>query len=329
MLDLGRGIANLDIGHGVRAAVLAEQQRIALGEIAHALGIGSNANQPAIGVLALASRDALGNNGRAAALAVVDHLGAGVGLLVIVGDRDRIEFADRILAIEDAAGIFPGDRAAGLDLGPADLAALALAQRALGDEVVDPALALGVARVPVLHCRILDLGIVERDQFDHRGVKLVLVALRRGAAFEVGNVGALVGHDQGAFELPGVFGIDPEIGRQLHRAAHALWNVDEGPVGKDRAVQGGKEVVMHRHDLAEPALHQVRVFADRFRNRKEDHPGLFQFLAEGGGDRNRIEHRIDRHLARAFHPGEHLLLFERNAQLFIDLEDLGIDLIEA
>ena len=52
-------------------------------------------------------------------LAVVDHLGAGIGLLVIVGHRDRIEFADRILAVQHAAGIFPGDRAAGLDLGPA------------------------------------------------------------------------------------------------------------------------------------------------------------------------------------------------------------------
>ena len=213
MLDLGRGIANLDIGHGVRAAVLAEQQRIALGEIADPFGARRNADQPAVGVLALAGADPLRHDGRAAAPPVVDHLGAGIGLLVIVGHRDRIELTDRILAVEDAAGIFPGDRAAGLDLGPADLAALALAQRALGDEVVDPALALSIAGIPVLDRAVLDLGIVERDQFDHRGVELVLVALRRGAAFEVGDVGALVGHDQGAFELPGVFGIDPEIGR--------------------------------------------------------------------------------------------------------------------
>ena len=47
---------------------------------------------------------------------------------------------------------------------------------------------------------------------DHRGVQLVLVAHRRGAAFEVGDVAALVGDDQGALELAGVLGIDAEIG---------------------------------------------------------------------------------------------------------------------
>ena len=58
---------------------------------------------------------------------------------------------------------------------------------ALGDEVVDAAPALRVAGVPVLHRRVLDLGVVERDQLDHRGVQLVLVALRRGAALEVAD----------------------------------------------------------------------------------------------------------------------------------------------
>ena len=56
------------------------------------------------------------------------------------------------------------------------LALRAAAIAALGDEIVDAAVALGVARIPVLHGRIFDLGVVERDQFDHRGVQLVLVA---------------------------------------------------------------------------------------------------------------------------------------------------------
>ena len=86
------------------------------------------------------------------------------------------------------------------------------AQRALGDEIEDPALALGVARIPVLDGRVFHLGILVREDLDHRGVELVLVAHRRGAAFEVGDVAALVGDDQGALELAGILGIDAEIG---------------------------------------------------------------------------------------------------------------------
>ncbi len=59
MLDLRAGVADFDIGDGVRAAQRPEQQRIALGEIAHALGIGRNAHQPAIGVVAVSGADAL------------------------------------------------------------------------------------------------------------------------------------------------------------------------------------------------------------------------------------------------------------------------------
>jgi hypothetical protein len=55
----------------------------------------------------------------------------------------------------------------------------AAAVAALGDEIVDAALALGVARIPVLHRRILDLGVVERDQLDHRGMQ---AGSRRAAA---------------------------------------------------------------------------------------------------------------------------------------------------
>src|SRR5690606_13044144 len=287
------------------------------------------ADEAAVGVVALAGADALGDDRRTAALAVVDHLGAGVGLLEVVGDRDRVELADRILAIEDAARVLPGDGRAGLDLGPRDLGPRALAQAALGDEVVDPALALGVAGIPVLDSRILYLGIVERDQLDHRGVELVLVALRGGAAFEVGHIGALVGDDQRPFELAGVFGVDAEVGAELHRAAGPFGHVDEGAVGEDRAVEGGEVVVALRHDTAEPLLHQLRMLADRLADGKEDDAGLLQFLAERGGDRNAVEHRIDRDLARAFDAGEDLLLLDRDAELLVNLADLGIDLVEA
>ena len=142
----------------------------------------------------------------------MDHLGAGIGLLVIVGDRDRIKFADAVFAVEDAAWIFPCHRAAGFNLRPADLAVPPLAQSAFGDEIIDAALAFVVAGIPVLHGAVLDLGIIKRDQLYHRGMQLILIAHRRGAAFEIADIAALVGDDQRAFELASIFRIDAEIG---------------------------------------------------------------------------------------------------------------------
>ena len=86
----------------------------------------------------------------------------------------------------------------------------ATAVAALGDEVIDAALPLLVARIPVLDGRVFDLGILQRDQLDHRRMELVLVAHRCRAAFEIGYVGAAIGDDQGALELAGVALIDAE-----------------------------------------------------------------------------------------------------------------------
>src|SRR5579862_4064771 len=100
----------------------------------------------AIGVVGFAGGDALGNDAARGVLAEMQHLGSRVDLLAAVGNRDRIEFAARIVALEDAARIFPGDRRAGLDLRPGNLRTVAAAVTALGDEVEDAALAVGIAR---------------------------------------------------------------------------------------------------------------------------------------------------------------------------------------
>src|SRR3982075_2128911 len=204
MLEQRRGILGFDIGHGVGAAFVADQERVAGGEIARAGGLAVRGDEAAIGVLGNAGRDTLGDDPARGVLAEMDHLGAGIDLLVAVRNRDRIKFTARIVAAQDAARIFPGDRRSRLDLGPGNLRIVATAIAALGDEIVDATLAFGVAGVPVLHRRIFDLGIVERDQFDHGGVQLVFVALRRGAALEVADVGAIGGDDQRAAELSGV-----------------------------------------------------------------------------------------------------------------------------
>src|SRR3546814_4991116 len=161
---------------------------------------------------AASGADALADDLAFGALADVDHLGAGVGLLAVVGERDRVELAGRVVAQQHAARVFPGDRRAGLDLGPGDLAAVAAAFGALGDEVVDAADAVLVAGIPVLHGRVLDLGVFQRHQLDDRSVQLVLVADRKGAALQVGDVAAVLADDQGPLELAGVAGVDAEIG---------------------------------------------------------------------------------------------------------------------
>ena len=141
--------------------------------------------------------------------------------------------------------------------------------------------------IPVLHGRVLHLGVLERHDLDHRRVQLAGVALRRGAALEVADVGALVGDDQRPLELPGVLGIDPEVGRELHRAAHARRHVDERAVGEHRRVQRRVEVVAVRHDGAEIFPHQLRMLAHRLGDRAEDHPGLGQLRLEGRADATR------------------------------------------
>src|SRR5215472_15061072 len=150
VLHAGRAVAALDIGRRVRTALVADEQGIALRVIPGIGGARKDAHQAAIGVLRLASGDALRDDRRARVLADMDHLRAGIGLLVVVGDRDRVKLSDGVLALEDAARILPGDGRAGLDLRPGDLRAATAAGAALGHEVVDATLAAGVARIPVL-----------------------------------------------------------------------------------------------------------------------------------------------------------------------------------
>ena len=101
-------------------------------------------------------------------------------------------------------------------------------------------------------------------------MQLIFIAHGRGAAFEVADIGTLVGDDQRALELAGVALVDTEVGGELHRAAHARGNVDERAIGKDSAVEGGEVIVGHRYDGAQIFFHEVRVRMHSFRDRAED-----------------------------------------------------------
>ena len=225
-------------------------------------------------------------------------------------------------------GVLPGDRRAGLDLRPADLGIVATAVAALGHEIVDPALAVLVAGEPVLDRRVLDLGVLHGDQFDHGRVQLVLVARGCSAAFEIAHIRAFVGDQQRALELAGLGLVDAEIGRKLHRAANALGDVAERAVGEDRRVQRRIEVVRHRHDRAEVLLDQIGVLADRFRDRAEDDAHLVELGAERRRDRHRVDHRVHGDARLRLDASQQLALLQRHAQLLVHFEQRRIDLIE-
>ena len=323
MFDDGAFVLAFDVGHRVGAASVADEERIALGEVPRPFGLGRYADQSPVGLIGAAGGNALGDDPRRRVFAQMDHLGAGVGLLVVVGDGDGIEFPHRVVAFQDAARVLPGDGCTRFHLGPGNLRIAAPAVATLGDEVEDTATAVLVAGVPVLDGRVLDLGVVQRDQFDNGGVKLVLVTHRRRAAFQIGHIGPLVGDDQRALELSGVRGVDAEIGAELHRAAHAWRDVDERAVGEHRRIQRRVLVVRIGDHGAQILLDQIRAALEGLGDGAKDDADFPQLGLEGGGHGNAVEHGVDGD------PGQPLLLLQGNAQLLVSLQQLGVDFVEA
>ena len=161
----------------------------------------------------MSCRDPLRNDGALGVFPDVNHLGAGISLLIVVGECHRVKLPDRVVTLQDAARIFPGDRRAGLYLGPRYLGVFPQTLTPLGDKIVDPTLAVLVAGIPVLDRRVLDLRVIESDQLHHRGMQLIDVSHRRGASLQVTHVAALIGNDQCALKLARFSGIDAKVSR--------------------------------------------------------------------------------------------------------------------
>src|SRR5437763_14791914 len=106
----------------------------------------------------------------------------------MVHGRDRVELADRALTAQHTARVLPGDRRAGLNLGPGNMRVASAALTALGHEVINAAHTLGIARIPVLHGRVLDVRVIERSELHDRVMELVFVALRCTTASEVFDI---------------------------------------------------------------------------------------------------------------------------------------------
>ena len=129
-------------------------------------------------------RNSLGHNGAACVFSEMQHLSARIRLLVVVGYSNGIEFPDRIIPLQNATRIFPGNRRTRFNLCPGDLR---VGERGppLRDEVIDTTFSILVTRVPVLNGRVFDGRVIECNQLHHRRVKLILVTLRGRAPLQI------------------------------------------------------------------------------------------------------------------------------------------------
>ena len=86
MLDRRLRLLGADVGIGIGGGLIADQHRIALAEIAGAHRLRAYLNQAAVAIGGMAGADPLAHDRGAGARAYMDHLGAGVGLLAVVGE---------------------------------------------------------------------------------------------------------------------------------------------------------------------------------------------------------------------------------------------------
>ena len=123
-------------------ALIAEHQRIALRIIASPRRTLEDLNGATIGILAMPSGNTLGDDRAAGVFADMNHFGAGIGLLVVVGQGHRIKFTDRIVPLQNTTGIFPGDGRSGFHLCPGNFGINAQTFPAFGHEIIDSAFAV-------------------------------------------------------------------------------------------------------------------------------------------------------------------------------------------
>ena len=97
MFDFCRRVFDFHVGKRVCPTVLADEQRVALRVIASAGRLRHDAYQAAVGLLRITGGDTFRDDRRARIAPDMNHFGARIGLLQVVGHRDRVEFTDRVV----------------------------------------------------------------------------------------------------------------------------------------------------------------------------------------------------------------------------------------
>ena len=248
-----RGVGDDHVREGVCAALIAQEERVALAVVAGVLGMKTHLDESAVRILAMSGGDTFGDDARAGVLTDVDHLRARVRLLVVISERYGVELRGGIIAFEDAGRVFPGDGGTGLDLRPREACVL-MGNTAFGNEIIDTAFAVLVARVPVLDGRIFDFRVFVNNDLDDGGVQLVFIAHRGGTSLQIREIRAFVGDEKRALELTRVAGVDAEIGAQFHRATNAFGHIDKRTIGEDGGIECRVEIICRRYDRAEVFL---------------------------------------------------------------------------
>src|SRR5262245_60096074 len=150
-------------------------------------------------------------------------------------------------------------------------------------------------------------------------MKLIAIAHRCSAAFQIANVAAFVGNDERAFKLSRFACVDPKVRGKLQRTSHAFWDIGKRPITENSRIQSRKEIVAVRYDRSEILLNQIRVLPNGFRERTEINPELLELFAESRRHRHAVEDRID------CNARQELALLQRNAELLVSAQKLRID----
>ena len=230
----------------------------------------------------MTGRDTLRNNRRLGIPSDMNHLRSRVGLLIIVGNSDGIEFRRTVIATKNARGVFPRDGGARLHLRPREFAALTTQVATLGHQIQHTALAVFIARIPVLNGRILHFRTIHHDNLDDGRVQLVFIAHGGGAAFEIADIRIVVGNNQRTLKLPRIAGIDAEIRAELHRATNTLGDIDKRAVREHGAIERCKVIVAIGYNGTEILTHHVGMLLDGLADGAEDDTLFTKFFLKGG-----------------------------------------------
>ena len=154
-------------------------------------------------------------------------------------------------------------------------------------------------------------------------MKLVFVAHRGGATFEIRDVTTVVADNEGALKLSRVSRVDAEIGGEFHRTANTARNINEGTVGEDGTVERSEIIVAIGNDRAEVFAHEFRILSHGLTDGAEDDALFLQFFLEGGFDRHGVHHGINGHTR------ECQTLMKRDAEFVEGLHQFGVYLFAA